>query len=111
MSLQLIEVYVPPGNIDTFTQKLNQFSYETYWFDQQSDGRTLFRILSKKGNVEDLLNELEGVSRRTEGFETVLIPVRAYFSKDTITTQEEDEKQKAKSKTAASQSTGTVNYN
>ncbi|WP_101843351.1 TIGR00341 family protein [Halobacillus sp. Marseille-P3879] len=103
MNLQLIEVYVPPSNVESFTRKLDNFSYETYWEEKKADGRTLFRVVARKGNVEDILNELEEVSHQIDGFETVLFPVRSYFSKDTFDAEDNDEKQKAKLQRASRQ--------
>ncbi|GGF16607.1 hypothetical protein GCM10010954_14010 [Halobacillus andaensis] len=105
MSLQLVEVHVPPSHLELFHKKLDDYVYESYWIETQKDGRTLFRILSRTGNVEDILNDLEEVSYQVEGLETVLLPVRAYFSKHTIKSKdkEEEENQKAKLKRASRQ--------
>ncbi|MFC7320109.1 TIGR00341 family protein [Halobacillus campisalis] len=91
MSLQLVEVHVPPTHLEFFRDQLNSYTYESCWVEIQTDGRSLFRILSKKGNVEDILNDLEGISQSVKGFETVLFPVRAYFSNETIKAEKKEE--------------------
>ncbi|MCP3032419.1 TIGR00341 family protein [Halobacillus sp. A1] len=91
MSLQLVEVHVPPTHLEFFRDQLNSYTYESCWVEIQTDGRSLFRILSKKGNVEDILNDLEGISHSVKGFETVLFPVRAYFSNETIKAEKKEE--------------------
>ncbi len=94
MSLQLVEVHVPPSHLKEFQKQLKKFTFQTYWVEKEIDGRTLYRILLKTDNVEEILNDLEEVSNIVDGFETLLLPVRAYFSKGSKEKQKEEEKAK-----------------
>ncbi|MFC7062709.1 TIGR00341 family protein [Halobacillus seohaensis] len=106
MSLQLIEVHVPASHLEKFQGQMTSYDYKSFWVTKESDGRTQFRILLHTNHVEDVLNDLEGVSSNVEGFETLLIPVRAYFSKETVKEdedKEEDEDDEAKLRRASRQ--------
>ncbi|WP_226576573.1 TIGR00341 family protein [Halobacillus litoralis] len=96
MNLQLIEVYIPDQHFDTINEKLQDHEHRSYWVSSESEERMLVRILVDTKNVEEILNDLEEVSNVVEGFETMLIPVQTYLSKDTINeaAKEEEEKEK-----------------
>ncbi|MBX0357279.1 TIGR00341 family protein [Halobacillus sp. Nhm2S1] len=95
MNLQLIEVYIPDQHFDSIDEKLKKYDHRSYWVSSESEERMLVRILVQKNEVEEILNYLEEVSNVVEGFETLLIPVQTYISKETIheETKEEEEKE------------------
>lgn len=92
MNLQMIEVYIPDHHYESINEKLHEFDHRSYWTSSESEDRMLVRILVETKNVEDILNYLEEVSNVVEGFETLLLPVQTYLSKETIN-EEEKEKQ------------------
>ncbi|REJ05763.1 TIGR00341 family protein [Halobacillus trueperi] len=103
MNLQLIEVYIPDKHFDSINEKLNGYDHRSYWVSSESEERMLVRILVQKNEVEEILNYLEEVSNVVEGFETLLIPVQTYISKETIheetkeeKAQEDDEEEKSR---------------
>lgn len=103
MNLQLIEVYIPDKHFDSINEKLNGYDHRSYWVSSESEERMLVRILVQKNEVEEILNYLEEVSNVVEGFETLLIPVQTYISKETIheetkeeEAQEDDEEEKSR---------------
>ncbi|GEN55217.1 TIGR00341 family protein [Halobacillus faecis] len=95
MNLQLIEVYIPDQHFDSINEKLKKYDHRSYWVSSESEERMLVRILVQKNEVEEILNYLEEVSNVVEGFETLLIPVQTYISKETIheETKEKEEKE------------------
>ncbi|MYL51081.1 TIGR00341 family protein [Halobacillus litoralis] len=95
MNLQLIEVYIPDQHFESIDEKLKKYDHRSYWVSSESEERMLVRILVQKSEVEEILNYLEGVSNVVEGFETLLIPVQTYLSKETIheETKEKEEKE------------------
>ncbi|MGR9047036.1 TIGR00341 family protein [Halobacillus faecis] len=95
MNLQLIEVYIPDQHFDSINEKLQKYDHRSYWVSSESEERMLVRILVQKNEVEEILNYLEEVSNVVEGFETLLIPVQTYISKETIheETKEQEEKE------------------
>ncbi|WP_082234781.1 TIGR00341 family protein [Halobacillus massiliensis] len=101
MSLRLVEVHVPPSHIKEFQKQLEDFSFQSYWIEKEADGRTLFRILFKNDKVEEILNDLEEISNIVDGFETILIPVHAYFSKESVKSEREKKQESAKVKRAS----------
>ncbi|RDY70250.1 TIGR00341 family protein [Halobacillus sp. SY10] len=103
MNLQLIEVYIPDKHFDSINEKLNGYDHRSYWVSSESEERMLVRILVQKNEVEEILNYLEEVSNVVEGFETLLIPVQTYISKETIheetkeeEAQEDDEEERSR---------------
>ncbi|WLR47698.1 TIGR00341 family protein [Halobacillus litoralis] len=103
MNLQLIEVYIPDQHFDSIDEKLKKYDHRSYWVSSESEERMLVRILVQKNEVEEILNYLEEVSNVVEGFETLLIPVHTYLSKETIheetkeeEAKEEDEEEKSR---------------
>ncbi len=86
----MVEVYVPKHHYETVKEKLLSFDHQSIWVSNESEERKLLRILVDTNDVEEILNHLEEVSNVIEGFETMLIPVRAYFSKDTVNNPEEE---------------------
>ncbi|SEH95220.1 TIGR00341 family protein [Halobacillus karajensis] len=94
MNLQLIEVYIPDQHFESIHEKLQTYTHRSYWVSRESEERVLVRILVKKNEVEEILNYLEGVSNVVEGFETMLIPVQTYLSKDTIHEELKEDKEK-----------------
>ncbi|MFD1017627.1 TIGR00341 family protein [Thalassobacillus hwangdonensis] len=100
MELQLIEAYIPKKHYESVSKKLQAFDYETYWISNESEERKLVRILTGTSQTEEILNYLEEVSNVIEGFETMLIPVQAFFSKDTVTKKEEADKEDEEEKKA-----------
>ncbi|MGP4076525.1 TIGR00341 family protein [Halobacillus sp. K22] len=102
MNLQLIEVYIPDHHFESINEKLQEYDHQSLWISSESEERTLVRILVKTSGVEEILDYLEEVSNVVEGFETMLIPVQTYLSKDTLhkeskkaKEEEESEKEKA----------------
>ncbi|MFQ3543427.1 TIGR00341 family protein [Halobacillus rhizosphaerae] len=94
MEHQLIEVYVPDHHFESIDEKLKQYNYQSYWVSSESEERMLVRILVGTREVEEILNYLEGVSNVVEGFETMLIPVKTYFSKETVNRSSKEEVEK-----------------
>ncbi|MBN9656117.1 TIGR00341 family protein [Halobacillus sp. GSS1] len=94
MNLQLIEVYIPDQYFDSIDEKLKKYDHRSYWVSSESEERMLVRILVQKNEVEKILNYLEEVSNVVEGFETLLIPVQTYISKETIHEETKEEKEK-----------------
>lgn len=84
MSLQLIEAYIPHKHFRSVDEKLRSFQHVSYWVSSENKERTLVRILVETAEVEEILNYLESVSNVIEGFETLLIPVQTYMSRETI---------------------------
>ncbi len=97
LNVQLIEVYIPDKHFESINEKLQQYDHRSYWISSESEERMLVRMLADTSDVEEILNYLEGVSNVVEGFETMLIPVQTYLSKETIneSVEEEGEKQEA----------------
>ena len=95
MNLQLIEVYIPDQHFESIDENLKQYDHQSYWVSNEPEERILVRILVNTSEVEEILNYLEEVSNVVEGFETLLIPVQTYLSKNTIheETKEEEAKQ------------------
>ncbi|UOQ43596.1 TIGR00341 family protein [Halobacillus salinarum] len=93
MELQLVEVYIPHHHFEAIDEKLKEFDHQSYWLSTESEERMLVRILVKTRDVEEILNYLEGVSNVVEGFETMLIPVQTYFSKETVNEGSKDEEE------------------
>ncbi|MYL72112.1 TIGR00341 family protein [Halobacillus litoralis] len=96
MNLQLIEVYIPDQHFESIDEKLKKYDHRSYWVSSESEERMLVRILVQKNEVEKILNYLEEVSNVVEGFETLLIPVQTYISKETIHEETKEEKEKEK---------------
>ncbi|MCP8615315.1 TIGR00341 family protein [Salirhabdus salicampi] len=82
--MHLIEVYVPEKHFEKTDEKLRSFSHKSYWVLKQSDGRRLIRIIVGGKEVEQVLDYFEEVSNVVEGFETLLIPLKSYLSRETI---------------------------
>ncbi|MFG6116362.1 TIGR00341 family protein [Halobacillus sp. MO56] len=103
MEMQLVEVYIPNKRFESIYDKLEEFDSQSLWVSNESEERKLVRILVSTKDVEDVLDYLEGVAGVVDGFETMLLPVRAYFSKDTVNKAdetEEEEKQEEEEKEA-----------
>lgn len=93
MNLQLIEVYIPDRHFDSIHEKLQEYDHQSFWVSSESEERMLVRILVNTRDVEEILNYLEEVSNVVEGFETMLIPVQTYLSKETINQQSKEAKE------------------
>ncbi|WP_028781874.1 TIGR00341 family protein [Thalassobacillus devorans] len=91
MEMQLVEVYIPNNRFESIYEKLKEFDSQSLWISNESEYRKLVRILVSTKDVEDVLDYLEGVAGVVDDFETMLFPVRAYFSKDTVNKKEETE--------------------
>ncbi|MYL18311.1 TIGR00341 family protein [Halobacillus litoralis] len=91
MNVQLIEVYIPDKHFESINDKLQQYDHRSYWISSESEERMLVRMLADTSDVEGILNYLEEVSNVVEGFETMLIPVQTYLSKETINESVEEE--------------------
>ncbi|SEB20839.1 TIGR00341 family protein [Thalassobacillus cyri] len=103
MEMQLVEVYIPNTRFESIYEKLKEFDSQSLWVSNESEDRKLVRILVSTKDVEDVLDYLEGVAGVVDGFETMLLPVRAYFSRDTVNKAgetEEEEKQEEEEKEA-----------
>ncbi|MFG6120277.1 TIGR00341 family protein [Thalassobacillus sp. B23F22_16] len=94
MDMQLVEVYIPNKRFESVYEKLQSFDAQSIWVSNESEDRKLVRILVTTKDVEDVLDYLEGVSGVVDGFETMLLPVRAYFSKETVNKAEDKEEEK-----------------
>ncbi|MBH0228636.1 TIGR00341 family protein [Halobacillus yeomjeoni] len=94
MNLQLIEVYIPEHHFESIDEKLKEYDHQSYWVSSESEDRKLVRILVETSSVEEILNYLEEVSNVVEGFETMLIPVQTYLSKETINQKTKEAKEK-----------------
>ncbi|GGD16156.1 TIGR00341 family protein [Pontibacillus salipaludis] len=91
MSLQLIEAYVPDKHFEKVNEKLQEQPHTSYWVSSESEERMLIRILVDSDEVEEILNYLESVSNVVDGFETMLIPVRTYLSRETLNSESKEE--------------------
>ncbi len=97
MSLQLIEAYIPNKHFDSVDEKLKDHPHTSYWVSSESKERMLVRILVDSDQVEGILDYLEEVSNVVDGFETMLIPVRTYLSRDTLNEDAEEKKEEEES--------------
>jgi uncharacterized hydrophobic protein (TIGR00341 family) len=84
MNLQLIDIRIPTKHFEKTGEKLQSFPHKSYWSHEISAEIQNVRMIVESEHVEEILNYLEEISNVVDGFETVLIPVQTYISRDTI---------------------------
>ncbi|MBM7551193.1 TIGR00341 family protein [Thalassobacillus pellis] len=90
MEFKVIDVYIPSQKSGEVFEKLQEFEQQSSWMTEEKEGRTRVRIIVSNHEVEDILNYLEGLTHEQET-ETLLVPVDAYFSKDTLDKKKAEE--------------------
>jgi uncharacterized hydrophobic protein (TIGR00341 family) len=96
MKMQLIDIHIPTKHHEKTAEKLQSFPHKSYWSQEKSKDIQNVRMIVESEHVEEILNYLEEISNVVDGFETVLIPVQTYISRDTIherTNEKEKEKE------------------
>ncbi|KGX90716.1 hypothetical protein N781_06535 [Pontibacillus halophilus JSM 076056 = DSM 19796] len=91
MGMQLIEAYIPNNHFESVDEKLREHAYTSYFTSNESSERVLVRILVDTDEVENILNYLESVSNVVDGFETILLPVQTYLSRETVNEQSSEQ--------------------
>ncbi|QHS21549.1 TIGR00341 family protein [Virgibacillus sp. MSP4-1] len=84
MKMQLIEAYIPKKHYEETNRALQEFPHLSYRTFKEDENMMLVRIVTESGHVEDILNYLENETNVDEGFETILLPVQTYISKQTL---------------------------
>lgn len=92
MELQLIEVYLPQGQLKSFNAKLEEFSIISNWLSNESDQYALMRILVKTRDSEEILNYLEKASKQNDDLSALLFSLQTYIP------HIQDEKEETKEK-------------
>lgn len=77
----MIEAYVPSHCFAAIDRKVQSFDLVSYWITKENEQQKLMRILVKTENAEEILNYLESVTNRTEGFEVMLFSVESYMNR------------------------------
>ncbi|SES96091.1 TIGR00341 family protein [Salinibacillus kushneri] len=84
MKMQLIEAYIPKRHFEETNRALQEFPHLSYMTFREGENMLLVRMVVESSSVEEILNYLEHETNVVEGFETVLIPVQTYISKQTL---------------------------
>jgi uncharacterized hydrophobic protein (TIGR00341 family) len=78
MSLRLIEIILPETeNLDRLRELLKEHSLIEIWEDRISGNKTIFKILVKAEESEQILDLLEKRFSKAENFRIMLLPVEA----------------------------------
>ncbi|MRG86847.1 TIGR00341 family protein [Salinibacillus xinjiangensis] len=94
MKMQLIEIFIPMKHFEKTKTKLQEFPHLSFSTFKEREDLYLVRMVVESKDVEDILNYLESVSAVAEGFETILIPVQTYMSRETLQEKNESKEEK-----------------
>lgn len=97
MELQMIEIYVPNKDVETFKEKAEEFKVINVWRTRTNDQISLFKILVEKQYTEDILDFLETEHAFSEELHAFLYDISTYLPRveeekeDQVEEDEEEE--------------------
>jgi len=97
MELQMIEIYVPNKDVETFKEKAEEFKVINVWRTRTNDQISLFKVLVEKQYTEDILDFLETEHAFSEELHAFLYDISTYLPRideETEDQAEEEEEEK-----------------
>jgi uncharacterized hydrophobic protein (TIGR00341 family) len=97
VELQMIEIYVPNKDADTFKEKAEEFKVINVWRTRTNDQISLFKVLVEKQYTEDILDFLETEHAFSEELHAFLYDISTYLPRideETEDQAEEEEEEK-----------------
>ncbi len=99
MSLRLIEIILPEKeDLERLRELLEGHPFIEIWEDEISEDKTVFKILVRAEESEEILDLLEKRFSKSEHFRIMLIPVEASIPRPDKAKEEESEEEKENNK-------------
>jgi uncharacterized hydrophobic protein (TIGR00341 family) len=89
VELQMIEIYVPNKDVETFKEKAEEFKVINVWRTRTNDQISLFKVLVEKQYTEDILDFLETEHAFSEELHAFLYDISTYLPRIDEEQQEE----------------------